>query len=66
MEKNKVTRFEEAASERRQNNILSELWHFVRSNKKWWMLPLIAALLMLGFLLLLSSSAVAPFIYTLF
>ena len=66
MEKNKVNRFEEAASERRQSNLLSEVWYFVRSNKKWWMLPLIAALLMLGFLLFLSGTAVAPFIYTLF
>jgi hypothetical protein len=48
-------------------SFLAELWRFLRARKKFWMLPLIIVMLMLGTLLFLAqSSAVAPFIYTLF
>ncbi len=46
--------------------ILRELWSFVRYNKKWWLTPIILALLLVGVFVILSSSAAAPFIYTLF
>jgi uncharacterized phage infection (PIP) family protein YhgE len=47
--------------------ILKELWAYLRMNKKWWLAPIIIALLLLGFLIFFTqSSAVAPFIYTLF
>ncbi len=47
--------------------VLSELWSFIRMNKKWWITPIILFLLMLsGLILLTESSAVAPFIYSLF
>jgi len=47
--------------------ILKEFWDFLRVRKKWWLAPIIIMLLLLGFLIFLSqSSAVAPFIYTLF
>ena len=36
------------------------------TNKKWWLGPIVLALLALGGLLLLTSTAAAPFIYTLF
>jgi hypothetical protein len=39
---------------------------FVLHNKKWWLLPLLFVLLLMGLLMFLSTSAVAPFIYTLF
>jgi len=44
-----------------------ELWGFLRTRKKWWLLPIVIILLLLGLLIVFTeSSAVAPFIYTLF
>jgi drug/metabolite transporter superfamily protein YnfA len=46
---------------------LSELWLFLRTRKKLWLLPIVVLLLLFGALLLLAqSSAVAPFIYSIF
>ena len=43
-----------------------ELWTFLRVRKKFW-LPIVVMTLVFGALLLLAqSSAIAPFIYTLF
>ncbi len=48
-------------------SILKELWDFLRVRKKWWLAPIIIMLLLLGALIFFTqSSAVAPFIYTLF
>ncbi|MFQ5929960.1 MAG: DUF5989 family protein [Acidobacteriota bacterium] len=48
-------------------SILVELWEFLRVRKKMWLLPILIFLLFVGTLLVFSeSSAVAPFIYTLF
>ncbi len=47
--------------------ILSELFTFLWHRKRWWMIPMIALLVLIGFFLVLTqSSAVAPFIYSLF
>jgi len=47
--------------------IMLELWEFLRVRKNWWLLPILVFLLLVGVLLVFSeSSAVAPFIYTLF
>jgi hypothetical protein len=46
--------------------LASELGYFLRKSGKWWLLPVLAAFVVLGALMLLSSSAAAPFIYTLF
>jgi hypothetical protein len=47
--------------------ILKEFWDFLRVRKKWWLAPIIIVLLLLSFLIFFTqSSAVAPFIYTLF
>jgi hypothetical protein len=47
--------------------VLSELWEFMRYNKKYWLAPIVIVLVLVGFLLVLAKgSAVAPFIYTLF
>ena len=47
--------------------ILKEFWQFLRVRKKWWLLPIIVLLLLLGALIIFTeSSAIAPFIYTLF
>jgi Family of unknown function (DUF5989) len=48
-------------------SLLRELWEFLRVRKKFWLLPIILVMLVFGTLLLVAeSSAVAPFIYTLF
>ncbi len=47
--------------------ILKELWDFLRLRKKWWLTPILVILILLGLLIFFTqSSAVAPFIYTLF
>ena len=47
--------------------ILREFWDFMKVRKKWWLAPIIILLLLLGFLLIVTqSSAVAPFIYSIF
>ncbi|MBK6797804.1 MAG: hypothetical protein IPL01_03410 [Acidobacteria bacterium] len=47
--------------------VVSELWQLMRSNKKYWLAPVIIVLVLIGFLLAVAgSSALAPFIYTLF
>ena len=46
--------------------LLWEMWEFLRTNKKWWLTPIVLALLLVGVLTMLSSTAAAPFIYTLF
>ena len=46
---------------------LKDLWMFMRERKKFWLAPLIIILLLLGILIVLGgSSALAPFVYTLF
>ncbi len=51
----------------RKMSIFVELWDFLKVRKKWWLGPPIIILLLLGLLLIFAeSSAVAPFIYTLF
>ncbi len=46
---------------------LREFWVFMRARKKYWLLPAVVTLLALGGLLVLGqTSAVAPFIYTIF
>jgi len=48
-------------------SILKEFWDFLKVSKKWWLTPIIIVLLLLGLLIVLTeSSAVAPFVYTLF
>jgi len=58
--------FEKAAAEQPSGGLVRELVHFLLQNKKWWLIPILVSLLVLGALMLLSSTAVAPFIYTLF
>ncbi|MHC4748854.1 MAG: DUF5989 family protein [Planctomycetota bacterium] len=48
-------------------SIIREFWLFLKIRKKWWLMPIIISLLLLGALLVFAeSSAIAPFIYTLF
>jgi len=47
--------------------VISELWQFMRENKKLWLAPIVITLVILGAILVLAKgSAIAPFIYTLF
>jgi hypothetical protein len=48
-------------------SFLAEFWKFLRVRKKFWLLPLLTMIVIFGALLILAeSSALAPFIYTLF
>jgi hypothetical protein len=58
--------FDKIAAEQAGMSFLGEFWTFLRHNKKWWLLPILTLLLLMGALILLSTSAAAPFIYTLF
>ena len=47
--------------------IITELFRFLWERKLWWMIPIVVVLLVFGLLIFFTqSSAVAPFIYTLF
>jgi hypothetical protein len=47
--------------------LMKELWAFLRHRKKWWLLPIVVILVMVGALLVFAqTSALAPFIYTIF
>ncbi|HKA53289.1 MAG TPA: DUF5989 family protein [Candidatus Binatia bacterium] len=47
--------------------ILAEFVEFLWERKLWWMIPVVVVLVLCGALLILAqSSAIAPFIYTLF
>ena len=44
-----------------------ELWDYMRIRKKYWLAPIILILMLFGLLLVFTeTSAVAPFVYTLF
>ncbi len=46
---------------------LKDLWLFLIERKKFWLVPIVLVLLLLGVLIVFGgSSAIAPFIYTLF
>jgi len=51
----------------RRLGIVGELVSFFWSNKRWWIVPMLITLLLFGVMVVLAqSSAIAPFIYTLF
>ena len=44
-----------------------EIWHFLRTRKKYWLMPLFVVFAVFGGLIVLAQgSAIAPFIYTIF
>lgn len=49
-------------------DFLKDLWLFMRERKKFWLAPIIIILLLLGLLIIFggSSTAISPFIYTIF
>lgn len=47
--------------------LFRELWQYLRYRKKFWLAPIVLILALFGLLLVFAqSSALAPFIYTLF
>ena len=45
----------------------AEVWDYLRVRKKWWLAPMLVILLALGALAACTeTSALAPFIYTIF
>ncbi len=47
--------------------VIKDFWGFLKQRKKWWLAPIIIVFLLLGILIVFTeSSALAPFIYTLF
>ena len=50
-----------------KGRLVSEFWQFLREEKKYWLVPIVIVFILFGLLIVFSqSSAVAPFIYTLF
>ena len=47
--------------------VVAEFFQFLKTEKKYWLAPIIIVFVLFGLLIIFSqSSAVAPFIYTLF
>src|SRR5439155_14225111 len=50
-----------------KSRVLGEFFQFLKQEKKYWLVPIVIVFVLFGLLLVFSqSSAVAPFIYTLF
>jgi hypothetical protein len=50
-----------------RGRVVTEFWQFLRQEKKYWLIPIVVVFVLFGLLIVFSqSSAVAPFIYTLF
>ncbi|MEP7309681.1 MAG: DUF5989 family protein [Acidobacteriota bacterium] len=50
-----------------KSRVLKEFWQFLRVEKKYWLMPIVLVFVLFGLLIVFSqSSAIAPFIYTLF
>ncbi|MEK6894340.1 MAG: DUF5989 family protein [Nanoarchaeota archaeon] len=48
-------------------SFVKEMWFFIKERKVWWIAPIIVLLLIVGGLIILGqSSALSPFIYSLF
>lgn len=66
MSNEQETEFERAAARHSRSNLCSDLWYFLREQRKWWLMPIVLVLLLLGLVMVLSTTGAAPFIYTLF
>ena len=50
-----------------KSRVLTEFFQFLKQEKKYWLMPIVFVFVLFGLLIVFSqSSAVAPFIYTLF
>ena len=51
----------------KKSRVMREVFQFLRQEKKFWMVPIVIIFIAFGLLMVFAqSSAVAPFIYTLF
>jgi hypothetical protein len=51
----------------RRLQIFAEFFHFLRTSRKWYLTPIFVFLFLLSLLIVLTeSSALAPFIYSIF
>lgn len=51
----------------RPPSFLSEVFHYLKYQKRWWMIPIILVLFLLAMVAFLAGLApVMPFIYTIF
>lgn len=47
--------------------VMGELLYFIKVHKRYWLLPIVAVIIILSiFILATESSALAPFIYSIF
>jgi hypothetical protein len=50
-----------------KSRVIGDFLVFLRQEKKYWLIPIVVVFVLFGLLIVFSqSSAVAPFIYTLF
>jgi Family of unknown function (DUF5989) len=50
-----------------KGRVFAEFWQFLHQEKKYWLVPIVIVFMLFGLLIVFSqSSAVAPFIYSLF
>jgi hypothetical protein len=50
-----------------KSRVIVEFLQFLKQEKKYWLMPIVIVFVLFGLLIVFSqSSAVAPFIYTLF
>jgi hypothetical protein len=48
-------------------SMLGEIWDFLKVRKAWWLTPIIIMLILVAVLIIFGqSSAISPFIYSLF
>lgn len=48
-------------------DFIKDLFQFLKERKKFWLVPMIIVLLLFGVIIVIGgSSAIAPFIYTIF
>lgn len=48
-------------------NLINEVWEFLRVSKRYWLLPIFLMLFLLSAIIVFTeSSVIAPFIYALF
>ena len=51
----------------KKSRVVAQLFEFLRQEKKFWLVPIVVIFIAFGLLMVFAqSSAVAPFIYTLF
>jgi hypothetical protein len=50
-----------------KSDTLKQLFQLLAEKKAWWLVPMVSVFLLLGILIVMTqSSAISPFVYTLF